>query len=122
MRNKKKTGNYLDFIPAYQENIPFEISKEGEVTLLVENRGFFNRLAQLIFRKPKISKIHLDRMGNFIWPLIDGEKSLFELAELVKQEFGEKAEPLYPRLAQYFKNLESYGFVLMKEKPETAKQ
>ena len=50
-------------------------------------------------------------MGNFIWPLIDGKRNLIEISELVHEEFGDKAEPLYNRLVQYIKTLEAYGFI-----------
>ncbi len=112
---KQQSGNYLDMVPVYHENCKFEISEQKEVTIFVENKGIFNKIAQMFFKRPRVSQIHLDAMGNFIWPLIDGQKSIYELAELVKQEFGENAEPLYQRIAQYFKTLESYGFICMKE-------
>ncbi len=53
-------------------------------------------------------------MGNFIWPLMDGERDIMAIAALIKEEFGEKAEPLYNRAVQYFKTLVSYGFVEFK--------
>ena len=67
--------------------------------------------AKKILKKPKVSQIHLDEMGNFVWPLIDGTRTVYEIAKLVKAEFGDKAEPLYDRLVQYIRNLEAYGFV-----------
>ena len=53
-------------------------------------------------------------MGSFVWPLIDGEKDITEIGKTVKEHFGEKAEPLYERLAKYFQILESYGFISVK--------
>ena len=114
-KTKTASGNYLDFVPVHNKNINFEINEEGNVTLLIENKGFFNLLTQKLFKKPRISQIHLDEMGNFIWPLIDGNHSVYDISELVKEKFGEKAEPLYERLVQYFKVLESYNFVTIRK-------
>jgi hypothetical protein len=50
-------------------------------------------------------------MGSFIWPLLDGETDIIALGEKVKEHFGEKAEPLYERLAKYIQILESYNFI-----------
>lgn len=50
-------------------------------------------------------------MGNFIWPHINGENSIMDIAALIKEEFGEKAEPLYNRVVEYFKILVSCGFI-----------
>lgn len=38
-------------------------------------------------------------------------KPVQELALLVKEHFGDKAEPLYPRIVKYFQIMESYEFV-----------
>mgnify|MGYP000194078865 CR=1 FL=1 len=40
-----------------------------------------------------------------------------DIAALVKGEFGEKAEPLYPRIIKYFQIMESYHFVNFINKP-----
>ena len=77
----------------------------------IENKGMFNTIAQKVFGKPRFSKVHLDEMGTFIWPEIDGAKTVQELALLVKEHFGDKAEPLYPRIVKYFQIMESYEFV-----------
>ena len=103
--------NYLEKIPVRNENITWKQDENGSVTLEIENTGFFNKVAQKFFKKPKISYVHLDENGSFLWPLLDGEKSILELGVLVKERFGEKAEPLYERLAKYFQILESYKFV-----------
>lgn len=123
----KEQKNYLDFIPVqnveseYDDSASISENDGGtkeyrEIMLCVENKGFFNRIAQKCFKKPKVTKVHLDKMGNFIWPLIDGEKSIYDIASYVKEEFGDEAEPLYERLTQYMKTLESYGFVSYKFK------
>jgi hypothetical protein len=116
MKKKKiVSANYLDFIPRHCPSLQYTMDNQGKITLLQENRGVFHFLAQKMLKKPKISQIHLDEMGNFIWPLIDGTRTVYEIAELVKEEFGDKAEPLYDRLVQYIRNLEAYGFVEVQE-------
>lgn len=106
--------NYLEKIPVRVEAIKWSQNEKGEVTLEIENKGWANRIAQKLFKRPKVTQVHLDEMGNFIWPLIDGEKNIIVLGELVEKEFGEKANPLYERLARYFQILESYRFITFK--------
>ena len=111
---KKNSENYLEKKPV-RANIQWDTDENGNITLHVENKGTMNKIAQVIFKKPKISYIHLDEMGNFIWPLLDGEKDITEIGKEVKDHFGDKAEPLYERLAKYIQTLESYRFVEFKE-------
>lgn len=103
--------NYLERIPMRPEGIPWSTDDEGIVTLDIANRGVFNRIAQKFFHKPKVTHVHLDETGSFVWPLLDGEKNIIELGKMVKQRYGEKAEPLYPRLAKFFQVLDSYHFL-----------
>lgn len=104
-------SNYLDNKPVRNPEINWTTDEQGNVTLEIENKGIANRIAQKLIKKPKISYIHLDDMGSFIWPLIDGERSINDISVFVKEHFGEKAEPLYERLAKFIKILESYKFI-----------
>lgn len=111
----KKNVNYLERIPKRPDKIKWSTDVEGIVTLDIENTGLFNRVAQKLFKKPKVSHVHLDKMGSFVWPLLDGERDIIAIGVLVKEHFGEEAEPLYERLAKYFQVLDSYSFVEWKE-------
>ena len=112
---KNKSGNYLDKIPVKNPEIKWETDENGIVTLLVENKGFFNRAAQKLLKKPKVSQVHLDENGSFVWPLIDGQRDITEIGKFVDEHFGEKAHPLYERLSKFFQILESYNFISFKK-------
>lgn len=122
MRKKRKKGetdlNYLDLIPRRNEDLRWHRDLKERVILEIENTGIMNTIAQKVFGKPRFTKVHLDAQGTFIWPLIDGEKTVADIAALVKEEFGEKAEPLYPRIVKYFQIVESYNFIEFINKPE----
>lgn len=49
-------------------------------------------------------------MGSFIFQRIDGQRTVGQIAELVKAEFGQQAEPLYDRLVKYMQILRNNGF------------
>lgn len=104
--------NYLLRIPARPADLKWKTDSDGIVTLEIENTGWVNRIAQCLFGRPRISYIHLDKLGSFIWPLLDGEKTITELGKAVDAHFGEEAHPLYERLARYFQILDSYHFIV----------
>lgn len=103
--------NYLEKVPAHNPAIGWSTDENGVVTLEIENKGLFNRLAQKLLKKPKVTYIHLDENGSFVWPLIDGHTSILELGKAVDAHFGEAAHPLYERLARFFQILDSYKFI-----------
>ena len=113
-KNKTISENYLEKIPVKCSHIKWEQSEDGKVTLSIENTGFFNSIAQKFFGKPKISYVHLDSMGSFVWPLIDGEKDILDIGKSVEEKFGDECKPLYERLAKFFQILESYNFISLK--------
>lgn len=107
----KKKANYLDKIPILSSDISYDTDENGTVTLKTENKGIINRTAQRIFKKPRFSYIHLDNIGSFAWQMIDGRKSVYDIAVSVEARFGENAQPLYERLVSYFGILESCNFI-----------
>ncbi len=106
--------NYIERIPVKNPEINWSTDDNGLVTLEIENKGIFNKAAQKLLKKPKISYIHLDENGSFVWPLIDGKASIFELGKSVEEHFGEKSHPLYERLTKFFQILDSYHFISWK--------
>ena len=118
-RREKKEENYLERIPEKPEWIVWSADeKDGRVTLEIENKGLMNRVMQKLIKKPKVSYIHFDEIGSFVWPLIDGEKRIMDMGEPLEEHFGEKVNPTYERLAQFFRILESYGFVEWNKKEQ----
>lgn len=107
MKNKK---NYLDYIPKISSRNTWE-EKDGIVTINMVHKGFYHKFAQIIFKTPRVSHIDLDEFGSFIWHCIDGEKTVYDISLLVKEKFGEKAEPLYERLIKFIIILKNNKFI-----------
>lgn len=114
MKKKKQQKNYLDLIPERAAGLLWKEDENGIIVLKVENTGFFNRIAQKLFKRPRYTKVHMEKYGSFLWPLIDGERTVMELAQLEKEQFGEEVEPLYPRIVKYIQIMESYHFIRFK--------
>lgn len=113
MARKKSKVNYLDLIPKHSDRISYEKSDDGQVTILIENKGVFNTILQKIAKKPRITRVDLEGQGNFVWLCIDGKKTVFDIANALEERFGEDAEPVYDRLLTYMNMLERCGFVEM---------
>ncbi len=108
---KNINANYLEKCPFIPDYIDWNTDDNGIVTISIENKGIFNKIAQRLLKKPKVSYVHLDEFGSNIWQLIDGHKNIIEIGKLFEEKFGDKVNPLYERLAKYFQILYSYGFI-----------
>lgn len=109
----KAKADYGNIRPVRSDEIAWSADENGIVTLDIENKGVFNRIFQLILKKPKVSHIHLDELGSFVWKSIDGEKSVEQLCELMESELGEKASPAGERLVKFLEILREYKFISM---------
>lgn len=114
MKKNKKFDNFLDAVPVKNPEINFTKDDNDIVTLEIENKGLMNRVFQKLLKKPKITYIHMEELGSFVWQIIDGESDITALGKKVEEHFGDKANPLYERLSQYIKILESYNFITLK--------
>ena len=80
MKKKKQEQqiNYLDLIPVKAEGLKWHKDFRDRVILEVKNEGFFNGIAQKVFNRPEVTKIHLEvifgllsmeREPSWIWLL-----------------------------------------------------
>lgn len=113
----KEKENFMDFIPCCNPDYTWDVNKKGIVTVHVVNKGFYNWLAQKLFKRPRISHIELDEYGSFVWQQMNGKRTVYEISQLVKKEFGKEAEPVVERLVQYYQILYQNKFIgYVKEK------
>jgi len=105
--------NLLNLIPVQKTKC--EIKEDGLVVLLKPkySNSFLAKLLLPRMKQPYF-KINLDEIGSFFWLNCDGTRTVQEIAELHKKNFGEKVEPLYERLAQFLASLEKHRFIIFK--------
>jgi len=112
---KQTQINLLNLIPV--QKIKCEIQEDGLVVLLKPK--YFNPfLAKHLLPRMKqpYYKIKLDDIGSFFWLNCDGTRTVLEIAELHKENFGEKVEPLYERIAHFIASLEKNRLLVLKDK------
>jgi hypothetical protein len=110
---KRREANLLDLVP---ERIgDFETSEDGFVTLLMPR--FRNRFMRRLV-EPRLAperrrfKLKLDDIGTEVWLLIDGKRSVRDIAQSLRERFGERIEnQCYERLGTFFQQLERGRFI-----------
>lgn len=86
--------NYLDLVFEKNPEILWSKTDTDLIVLSVENRGFYNRIAQIFFKKPPVSYISLDKTGSWFWQLLDGKNSVFEIIKKMEEKFPAESEML----------------------------
>lgn len=112
----KKTDNYLDLIPIMVKNQDWIQDEDGLVKIIIPRNGILERMVRPFIKSPKTMTIDLDGLGSCVWKCIDGKRTVGEIGDIVKEEFGKDAEPLYERLATYINILRNNKFVTLEKK------
>ena len=81
------TANYMDKIPCINLNYTWEQSPDGIVVIEMPHTGFYHKIAQKYFHKPKKSHIKLDRYGSTLWIHINGDNTVFNLVSIMEEHF-----------------------------------
>lgn len=86
---------------------------DGRVVMLrpdpvgVGPRGWMDRF----FHKMSAHRIRLDDMGSFAWKQLDGERTVAEVGELMRGEFGDRVDPVEERLGHMVWTMRKEGFL-----------
>lgn len=59
--------------------------------------------------KMATKKVRLDEVGSFAWRLLDGRRTVAQVAEDLRAEFGERIEPVEERLGELVRILHRGG-------------
>ena len=59
-------------------------------------------------------------MGGFVWLCLDGDRTVEEVGELMREEFGERVEPVAERLGHFVWIMRKEGFLIYPDWDEKA--
>ena len=100
-KKKKVSANYFEIVPTRKSDRPWHVKDDGSVEIDMENKGFYNTIAQKLFKKPRVSHIALDKYGSVVWKNIDGKNTVME------------KDRMLDRVVTYLATLQTNGFIAM---------
>ncbi|MGF7060699.1 PqqD family protein [Brassicibacter mesophilus] len=107
----RKNKNFLEMVPRRVEKVKWIVLDNGKVQIVIDRNGFFDKLVRFFAKTPEVMRIDLDEYGSYVWKAIDGEKTTYEICEILKSEFGKDVEPLYERFGTYINILKNNKFI-----------
>ena len=124
-KKEKMQLNLLDCTPVREPDLRWTEDENGIITIHRVHTSFTDRLIHTVTKRPlRQTHITLEEFGSFLWKNMDGRTTLRDLANMLKDEFGEKAEPLYPRLEKYVVTLKNNKLIfwILPENPRRAEK
>jgi len=117
--NKVQTVNLLELKPS--RNLKWETGEKNEVILFVPKfkNNFLVKYVMPNIKKPYFH-IKLDDHGSFIWHHCDGNTTVGEISDKMKEKFGENFDPTYDRIGTFVNQLIRDKFLILDNviKPE----
>ena len=114
-RRIRLSPNALESVPERSAELTWRTREEGVVEVDVEHRGFFDRVAQTFFKKPRVSHIALDSRGSAVWLAMDGERTLADIVELMRARFPEETERMLDRVVTFTATLCRIRWIRLKK-------
>ena len=106
--------NLLDLRPL--RNLRWEEKEQGLVVLLVpkfRNRHLVKWFTPLL-AKPNF-RARLDAHGSFLWQQCDGNTTVLEIGEKMKERFHEPVEDIYDRIGKFIQKLVRDEFITLND-------
>ena len=110
---KEQETNYLDKIPSINLK-SWKEDTDGNVILHIDNKGIVVAVVAWLFKRSRITNIPLDENSSTAWKLIDGNKSIKGIADVMDQKLGERVAPVYERLSLLIKYLAGQGWITLR--------
>ena len=110
-KTKRLSANYMDLVFVKNEDRPWSQKEDGIVEIQMENKGFFNAIAQKFFKRPRFSRISLDAYGSKLWLSIDGNNTVTQIVEAMENAFPSEKDKMLNRVVQFLNTLELHSFI-----------
>ncbi len=110
---KKDSKNYLDFVPEKNPKLNMKQMRTVLLPSLSNGKDFIIKIAQKLFRRPRVSDIRLDELGSFVWNAVDGKKDVHQISKELEQQFPKMEKPV-PRLIKYLEILHDNHLIYWK--------
>ena len=112
-----KNSNTLELHPVRRHE--HDYTKDGNICLIVPK--FNKRWMRNVFiphRRKEHFTIYLDELGSATWLEIDGEKSVQQICDILKEKLGEKIKPHHEvedRVTKFLSQLYEQRYITFKE-------
>lgn len=114
VKKRIKQSDFFDLTPV-RVHEHYE-GDDGVLTIVIPKfrKKFMRKYVAPRMKHPNY-KLDLDDVGKTAYKNIDGERKVSDIAEIMKEEFGEKIEPMEERLNEFFRRLYTGSLITFNE-------
>ena len=110
-----KEDNFLELIPVRTDALKWHEGGDGLIHIMIPRKEILDRLVRLFKKTPEQMRVDLDEIGSGAWKLMDGERTIGEICDLMIERFGDDVDPVYERVGTYINILRNNKFIILKK-------
>ncbi len=115
-RKELKKINFLELTPVRIHAHQYRNSGLIDVLVPRFKSAFFSSLIPKT--RSRYINANLDELGSAVWELIDGNKNVNQISDILEERFNEKISPVHERLTMFLQQLNTNNFIYFKELTE----
>ena len=103
-KDKRTIENFLALVPV--RTAQWESVGDDRIDVLVPKfrSRFMHWLIGKRLKRP-FARVHLDEVGALVWLSCDGDHSVGDIAQILRERFGERVEPAAERVSLFMTHL-----------------
>ncbi len=101
----------MEMIAIHTPDLHWHVTENGMVEIRMVHRGFYDRIAQRMFRRPCESLIMLDCYGSKLWLAVDGEHTISDIVQYMIYSFPAEEDGMLNRVVSFMQTLQRQHFV-----------
>lgn len=106
----KEEKNFLLYVPEIKYD-NYKVDKNNIVTLYFEHNKPMERFVRWLVKKDNLSEIVFDEKSSLAWILIDGRRSIHDIALEMAKGLGDTEEVAIERLVMYIRYITRKGWI-----------
>ena len=106
----KEEKNFLLYIPEIKYD-NYKVDENNIVTLYFEHNKPMERFVRWLVKKNNLSDIVFDEKSSLAWLLMDGKRSIYDIALEMAKWLGDTEEVAIERLVMYIRYIARKGWI-----------
>jgi len=98
--------------PVRNPAVPWKLNDDGNVVVILRRRGdLTGRVLSWIFMVPQQKSMELDEVGSTVWQHCDGERTVWEVVDMLATKYKLNKREVEISLTQYLRTLGKRGML-----------
>lgn len=108
--DSKEKYNFALYIPEIKHD-EWKQDEDGIITIIVRTNDPVKKFLAWMVKRTPLTNIKLDERCSNVWKLIDGNRTVYDIAKIMSQKYNSELDGELYRLVTYLKYISKRGWI-----------